>query len=89
MARNVLVTHAALDPDMPLSVQPDRFKLWGHPDFMRKSRRDGIWVAHGHVVVDFPSASQSRVSVDTGAVFTGRLTAAVLRPTGEPEFLQA
>lgn len=86
---NVVVTHAALDPDMPPTVQSDRCKLWGHPDFMQKARRDGIWVAHGHVVVDMPTASQSRISVDTGAVFTGRLTAAVLNPSGEPEFLQA
>lgn len=88
MSGNVIVTHAALDPDMPPSVQSDRCKLWGHPDFMQKPRRDGIWVAHGHVVVDMPTASQSRISVDTGAVFSGRLTAAVLNPSGEPEFLQ-
>lgn len=86
---NVVVTHAALDPELPPSVQSDRCKLWGHPDFMRKPRRDGIWVAHGHVIVDMPTAAQSRISVDTGAVFTGRLTAALLRPNAEPEFLQA
>ena len=86
---NVVVTHAALDPDLPLAVQPDRVKLWGHPEFMQRARRDGVWVARGHVVIDLPVAAQGRISVDTGAVFSGRLTAAVLHPSGEPEFLQA
>lgn len=86
---NLVVTHAALDPELPLAAQPERFMLWGHPDFMDTARSDGLWVAHGHVVVDMPVVAQGRISVDTGAVFTGRLTAAALRPNAQPEFLQA
>ena len=86
---NLVVTHAALDPELPLAVQSEHCMLWGHPEFMRTTRRDGLWVAHGHVIVDMPLVAQGRVSVDTGAVFTGRLTAAVLRANCEPEFLQA
>lgn len=85
---NLVVTHAALDPDLPLEVQSEQNMLWGHPDFMRRGRSDGLWVAHGHTVVDMPVVSQGRISVDTGAVFTGRLTAALLRPGAEPEFIQ-
>ena len=85
---NLVVTHAALDPDMPIDMQSEKAMLWGHPDFMRRSRRDGYWVAHGHVVVEMPQVAQGRISIDTGAVFGGRLTAAVLAPYHEPEFLQ-
>ncbi|MFK7944590.1 MAG: metallophosphoesterase [Paracoccaceae bacterium] len=85
---NLVVTHAALDPELPVDSQPDRFKLWGHPEFMQRGGPPGLWVAHGHVIVDLPEARKGRISVDTGAVFTGKLTAAVLRPGGEPEFIQ-
>lgn len=86
---NLVVTHAALDPDLPLQIQSEHHMLWGHPAFLRRERKDGLWVAHGHTVTELPVVSQGRIAVDTGAVYTGRLTAAVLRQDGETEFLQA
>jgi serine/threonine protein phosphatase 1 len=86
---NVVIAHAGLDPGRPLSDQSDRVMIWGHPEFMQRSRTDDIWVAHGHIVVDEAICADSRISVDTGAWSTERLTAALILPEGRVEFLQA
>lgn len=76
------VTHAGADPRAPLDDQPERALLWGHPEFVKMPRSDGIWIAHGHTVSDFPFAEAGRISVDTGAYGTGRLTMARVEPDG-------
>ncbi|MBV1895440.1 MAG: serine/threonine protein phosphatase [Rhodobacteraceae bacterium] len=73
---NVIVSHAALDPSVPLADQDRRTLLWGHPLFGRKIRSDGLWVVHGHTVMQEPRVQGGVVSVDTGAFSAGRLTAA-------------
>ena len=73
---NVIVTHAALNPSVPLANQDRRTLLWGHPLFGRKRRSDGLWVVHGHTIMQKPRVQGGVVSVDTGAFSTGRLTAA-------------
>ena len=77
---NVHFVHAAADPDLPMSLQPPRTLLWGHPAFATTPRGDGQFVVHGHTVVDSPEISAGRVAIDTGAWFTGRLTAARITP---------
>ncbi len=79
----LLVCHAGADPSRPPDDQDEADLLWGHPDFGRRRRRDGLWVAHGHTIVEKPFAAGGRIATDTGAVFTGRLTAAIIAP-GEP-----
>lgn len=79
---NVAVVHAAADPEMPIDMQPDKTLIWGHPAFARTLRRDGIWVVHGHTIVDHPKVGAGRISVDTGAFATGRLTAAIVSADG-------
>lgn len=79
--------HAAADPARPMTDQDPRVLLWGHRDFLSKPRRDGQWVAHGHTPVDTPAAAQSRIPTDTGAYYSGRLTAAHIRPGGAVTFL--
>jgi serine/threonine protein phosphatase 1 len=44
-------------------------------------------VVHGHFVVEWPAAEHGRISVDTGAYFSGRLTAARIAD-GEVVFLE-
>lgn len=73
---NVIVTHAALDPSAPVAEQDRRTLLWGHPLFGQRLRSDGLWVVHGHTVMQKPRAQDGIVSVDTGAFSTGRMTAA-------------
>lgn len=73
---NMLFAHASADPALPPGAQDPQSLLWGHPKFFSQNRSDGIWVTHGHTVVEEPMVEQGRVSVDTGAYFSNRLTAA-------------
>ena len=80
---NVAIVHAACDPALPIDGQTAGPLLWGHPEFLIRPRRDGIWVAHGHTVVSHPAVAEGRIALDTGAWFSDRLTAAILAP-GQP-----
>lgn len=82
------VVHAAADPTISLNAQTELSLLWGHPDFRKTPRTDGIWVVHGHVIVEQPTARQGRIAIDTGAWRTGRLSA-VLLADGKADFLLA
>lgn len=74
---NVYAVHAAAHPEKPIDEQPEKLLIWGHPKFGKQPRRDGLWVVHGHTIVDMPQVSQGVVSIDTGAYATGRLSAAI------------
>ncbi|WP_336247101.1 serine/threonine protein phosphatase [Octadecabacter dasysiphoniae] len=86
---NLWVVHAAADPAVAMSEQGNRALLWGSSTFLNVPRTDGIWVAHGHTVIEPPEQKNSRISVDTGAYHSGRLTAARCLPNGEVYFIQA
>ena len=79
---NVAVVHAGADPKLPMPAQTTQTLHWGHADFDRVDRQDDIWVLHGHTIVDAPSADRGRISIDTGAYATGRLTAALVSEDG-------
>ncbi len=79
---NVLVTHAGADPALAPADQDDKVLIWGHPDFAKRRRDDGLWVLHGHTIVNMPEAKDGRIAIDTGAYATGRLTAAHLTAEG-------
>ncbi|QCO58139.1 serine/threonine protein phosphatase (plasmid) [Pseudorhodobacter turbinis] len=78
----LVVTHAGADPACPITNQMDETFLWGHSAFARTPRSDGLWVAHGHTIQPTAKAESGRVSVDTGAWRTGRLSAAWLNGDG-------
>lgn len=88
---NLVVTHAGPDPARPIPAPGEREDelLWGHARFMRAGRSDGVWVAHGHWIRLRPEVGESRISVDTGAFDTGRLSAAVISPAGRVRFVRA
>ena len=84
---NLRVVHAAAHPERPMNLQSESVLMWGHPKFEHIGRNDGIWIAHGHTIVATPLVRSGRISVDTGAYATGRLTAAIIT-NGEVEFCQ-
>lgn len=81
------VTHAGADPACAIADQTPQVLLWGHPAFLRKARRDGVWVAHGHTIVERAQAQDGRIAVDTGAWRTDRLSAAWIG-TGGIDFIE-
>lgn len=86
---NVAVVHAMTDPDLPIDAQEEDTLIWRRPGSFPHPRQDGIWTVHGHTVVDEPIVEQGRIAIDTGAFATGKLSAVLLRPGAEPEFIQA
>lgn len=83
---NIGVVHAGADPGVGLEGQLSEHLLWGHRDFHKVPRRDGLWIAHGHTIVDRAVAEKGIISVDTGAYATGRLTVGGIGD-GDAEFL--
>ena len=73
---NVAVVHAGADPGRAIADQPEAVLRWGHRDFERRPRRDGVWIVHGHTVVSTPQQAGAVVSIDTGAWASDRLTLA-------------
>lgn len=76
---NVCVVHAGADPGRHLEDQSRDDFIWGHPDFETKPRMDGTWIIHGHTIVPEPRIKEGRISIDTGAYASGRLTAVQIR----------
>lgn len=74
---NLVVSHAGADPRRPLAGQSGAL-LWGHPECGRTPRSDGLWIAHGHVIVEEVSFGAGVIQVDTGAFAGGPLSAAIL-----------
>lgn len=87
LSGNVLVSHAGANPAVAPEDQDPAVLAWGHPDFDKIPRRDGIWVAYGHVIQDRAKVLQRRIAIDTGAYATGRLSAVYLAPGAEPAFM--
>lgn len=73
---NVICVHAGIDPDQPLDAQPEKATLWGRSPFLETGPPPGLRVVHGHWDSPEPVVTPARVCLDTGAYYTGRLTAA-------------
>lgn len=75
-----LFVHAGVRPGVALDEQSEDDLLWIRGDFHRAAakERPAQVVVHGHHPEKKPVDEGWRIGVDTGAVWTGRLTAAVL-----------
>jgi serine/threonine protein phosphatase 1 len=71
--------HAGIRPGVPLDRQCEEDLLWIREPFLASPDDRDVVVVHGHTPVELPEVHSNRIAVDTGAVWSGRLTAAVLR----------
>lgn len=70
-----LFVHAGIRPDRPIEKQSDRDMVFIREDFYRAAHLLTRYVVHGHTPVDEAKREGMRVNLDTGAFFSGRLTA--------------
>ena len=85
-AADYLFVHAGVRPGIPLDAQDETDLIWIRDDFLKSTETFGKVVVHGHTPGKTPVVRPNRIGIDTGAVFTGRLTALRLQG-GERSFL--
>lgn len=76
-AMDYLFVHAGIRPGIPLKEQEEDDLLWIRNEFLN-SEEDfgGLVVVHGHTVFEGkPGITDHRIGIDTGAYYTGQLTA--------------
>lgn len=69
--------HAGVRPTVPLQHQQRQDLLWIRGEFLGSTVDYGKVVVHGHTITTAPEERPNRIGIDTGAFFTGRLTALV------------
>jgi serine/threonine protein phosphatase 1 len=72
--------HAGVRPGRALHKQEEQDLLWIRSAFMESRRDHGAIVVHGHSVVEEAEVCSNRISLDTGAYYTGVLSAIMLDP---------
>jgi serine/threonine protein phosphatase 1 len=80
--------HAGIRPGLALEQQLREDLLFIRSDFMQSDDDFGTLVVHGHTIVEAPEVRHNRISIDTGAYATGRLTCLVLEGSTH-RFLQS
>lgn len=79
--------HAGVNPLRSLRQQTEDDLVWLRHDLGQSYEPVGKLVVHGHTPVERPIAGPRRILVDTGAYFSGWLTAVRLQPGRPPHFL--
>lgn len=67
--------HAGVRPGRAFDQQEEHDLLWIRDEFLNSGDRDDVVVVHGHTPADDAYNDFRRINVDTGAYFSGRLTA--------------
>jgi len=70
-----LFVHAGVRPGVSLAAQTEEDLVWIRNPFLDHTRPFGKVVVHGHTPAHLPIVQPNRIGIDTGAVFTDRLTA--------------
>jgi serine/threonine protein phosphatase 1 len=83
-----LFVHAGVRPGVPLEAQDPEDLVWIRAPFLQSNQDFGKIVVHGHTPGREPVIRANRIGIDTGAVFTDRLTALRLEG-GSRKLLQA
>ncbi|MES2494373.1 MAG: metallophosphoesterase [Pseudomonadota bacterium] len=76
-----LFVHAGIMPGVPLDGQRAGDFRWIREPFLSHAGDHGFVVVHGHTIADTITLRPNRIGIDTGAYFSGRLTALVLEGT--------
>jgi serine/threonine protein phosphatase 1 len=82
-----LFVHAGVRPGRPLNRQDPDDLVWIREPFLSSTADFGRVIVHGHTPMERPDVRPNRINIDTGAVFTGRLTCLVLEGAAR-RFLQ-
>ena len=82
-----LFVHAGIDPARPLDRQRRHDLLWMREPFLDATEDIGAVVVHGHTITRAVDFQPNRIGIDTGACYSGVLTALVLQDA-ERSFLQ-
>ena len=72
---DVVFVHAGVNPERALDNQSERQLLWGSGNTPQGPVIEGMRIVHGHFDGPEPVVAPLRVCVDTGAYYSGRLTA--------------
>ena len=75
---NYCFAHAGIRPGVPVEEQAAEDLLWIREDFTRSRADHGCIVVHGHSISEEVERMPNRIGIDTGAFYTGMLTALVL-----------
>lgn len=67
--------HAGIRPELPLDRQSDEDLVFIRAPFHERAHLLSRYVVHGHTPVEEAGREGMRVNIDTGAFFSGRLTA--------------
>lgn len=73
--------HAGIRPGVALEDQEARDLLWIRDDFLFDTTPAPFVVVHGHTPCPTPEIRPHRIGIDTGAYYSGALTALVLEGT--------
>lgn len=71
---DMFFVHAGIRPGIPLDAQDDEDLLWIREPFLTLGPQLPLLVIHGHTPSPEPDIGPSRIGIDTGAFYTGRLT---------------
>ena len=73
-----LFVHAGIRPGLEIEAQESRDLLWIREEFLESRADHGAMVVHGHSATEAVQERRNRICIDTGAYWTGRLTALCL-----------
>lgn len=81
----IIVVHAGAKPGIPMDKQDDAMLMW-YRYSGKQSAEMGKHLYHGHTPhISMVENYDDRTNVDTGCVFNGHLTAAIVGENGKPE----
>jgi serine/threonine protein phosphatase 1 len=75
IAGDYAFVHAGVKPGVALAAQDPQDLVWIRGEFLNSDADFGKVVVHGHSPVESAEVKPNRINIDTGAVFSGRLTA--------------